>query len=214
MVRAEPPSTGVGRCRVPVGRAGSRSGRDELDAELEGERRLEALFADHADEVLTYLRHRTDQETAQEVLTETFVVAWRKLPRVPPEPRGWLYAVARRVLANHIRSQGRTAALMERLIAEYRMPPDGGDVREAESRHDMLTLLATLPEQDREVLLLAGWYELSGPEAAQALGCSRAAYAVRLHRARRRLRTALALTADDGDDTAASMTVQPAWENR
>ncbi len=48
-----------------------------------------------------------------------------------------------------------------------------------------------LSEADREVLLLTGWYDLTGPQAAKALGCTRAAYALRLHRARKRFRAAL-----------------------
>ena len=47
--------------------------------------------------------------------------------------------------------------------------------------------LGQLSGADREVLTLSAWYELTGDEAAQALGCSRSAYGVRLHRARRRV---------------------------
>lgn len=54
--------------------------------------------------------------------------------------------------------------------------------------HDILTALVGLEESDREVLLLAGWYDLNAQEAAQAPGCTQNAYGVRLHRARRRLR--------------------------
>jgi RNA polymerase sigma-70 factor (ECF subfamily) len=178
------------------------------------ERKLELLFTHHADEVLTYLRHRTDHDTAQEVLTEVFVVAWRKLDRVPAEPRGWLYAVARRLLANHVRSRGRTAALMDRLIDECRIAPAEGDPQDTVARRHLLTLLAGLGEQDREVLLLAGWYELSGGEAAQVLGCSRTTYAVRLHRARRRLRAAMDDRAAPAEDAAPTMPTRQAWENR
>ncbi len=182
--------------------------------QLDDERKLELLFTDHADEVLTYLRHRTDHDSAQEVLIEVFVVAWRKLDQVPVEPRGWLYAVARRVLANHVRSQGRTAALLERLIDECRIAPAEGDPQDTVARHHLLTLLAGLAEQDREVLLLAGWYELSGAAAAQVLGCTRAAYAVRLHRARRRLRAAMDDRAAPIGDAAPAMPIRQAWENR
>jgi len=172
------------------------------------ERRLEELFRAHADAVLTFLRHRTDQETAQDVLIETFLIAWRKLDEVPDEPRGWLYGVARRVLANHVRSQGRTAAVVERLITQTRpVPPT--PIEDAIHEHDVLTALANLPERDREVLLLAGWYDLTGAQAAQALRCSQAAYHLRLHRARRRLRAVLGIsTTTRGESTA----VRSAWE--
>jgi RNA polymerase sigma-70 factor (ECF subfamily) len=157
----------------------------------ENERRLEQLYAAHADAVMTYLRHRTDHETAKDVLSETFVTTWRKLDEVPPQPRGWLFAVARRVLANHVRSQGRAGALIEKVAADPATAIGSSELQEAMTRHDIVSALNALEEPDREVLLLAGWYELSGREAAQALGCSQSAYGVRLHRARRRLRAVL-----------------------
>jgi len=54
-----------------------------------------------------------------------------------------------------------------------------------------MTALAGLRERDREVLLLVAWEGLEPARAAAALECSRAAFAVRLHRARRRLAAAL-----------------------
>jgi RNA polymerase sigma-70 factor (ECF subfamily) len=136
---------------------------------LTDEHRLEELFRSHADAVLTFLRHRTDPETAQDVLTETFLIAWRKLGEVPQDPRGWLYGVARRVLANNVRSAGRTAAIVDRLLTETRFVPGDTGIDDAIHRHDVLMALAELPEADREVLLLAGWYDLTGAQAAQTL---------------------------------------------
>jgi RNA polymerase sigma-70 factor, ECF subfamily len=194
----------------------SRDGHGIETRRRQDERRLEELYGAHADAVLTYLRHRTDRETAQEVLTDTFVTAWRKLGDVPEQPRGWLFAVARRVLANHVRSQGRTAAMVERVASEQWTATSSGELQEAIARHDIVAALSRLDEPDREVLLLAGWYELSGAEAAQALGCTRTAHGVRLHRARRRLRAALAELPPEGvrgaSAQALSTTARPAWE--
>src|SRR5262249_55372607 len=67
------------------------------------------------------------------------------------------------------------------------------DVAEAVAeRICVLTALATLPEADRELLTLVAWHGLKPNEAAQVVGCSTAAYFVRLHRARRRLERAMA----------------------
>ena len=55
------------------------------------------------------------------------------------------------------------------------------------------TALARLSERDREALMLVAWHELSGARAARAAGCTRAAFAVRLHRARGRLAAQLDL---------------------
>lgn len=51
--------------------------------------------------------------------------------------------------------------------------------------------LRRLSELEREALLLVAWEDLSAPAAAASLGISRAAFRVRLHRARRRLSTEL-----------------------
>lgn len=68
-----------------------------------------------------------------------------------------------------------------------------GDVAEAVvERAVMLHALACLPAQDQETLTLVAWHGLSSREAAAVVGCSRTAFLVRLHRARRRLEGAVA----------------------
>ncbi|MEV4622352.1 sigma factor-like helix-turn-helix DNA-binding protein [Asanoa sp. NPDC049573] len=56
----------------------------------------------------------------------------------------------------------------------------------------VLAALSRLSEGDREVLILVAWFGLSPAQAAQVLGCTTATYFVRIHRARRRLESALA----------------------
>lgn len=144
---------------------------------------LERWFRAYGDRVLAYLLHRTDRETAQDVLQEVFVTAFRKAAELPDPPIGWLLGTARRQLANANRSAQRRARLALRLAGEHAAAAtddnDAGDVVARE--------LAQLSVSDREVLTLSAWYALTADEAAQALGCSRSAYAVRLHRARHRL---------------------------
>ncbi|WP_432947623.1 RNA polymerase sigma factor [Kribbella sp. CA-253562] len=54
------------------------------------------------------------------MLADTFLVAWRRLEDVPPgdQIRPWLYSVAHRVQANHLRGEGRRHALADRLRQE------------------------------------------------------------------------------------------------
>jgi RNA polymerase sigma factor (sigma-70 family) len=162
--------------------AAAGHGRDVHDR-----RRLERLFRDHGADVLAYALRRTDPATAEEVVAEVFVVAWRRPERVPAaEPVLWLYAVARRLLANERRAARRRAALTDvlGLLAARREPaapePDGdaGALRDA---------LAALRAADREVLMLTAWEGLDGGQAAVVLGCSPQAVHTRLHRARARL---------------------------
>ena len=65
------------------------------------------------------------------------------------------------------------------------------DNNEPQQRPLVLRALSRLSEPDREALLLVAWDGLSTAEGAIALGCSQTAFKVRLHRARRRLRSEL-----------------------
>ena len=151
------------------------------------------LFGQHRASVWAYLARRAPAVAVEDLLAETFLVVWRSLDRVPADPLPWLYAVARRVLANDRRARGRRSALAARLWAQRGSagdePPLVGGVSEP-----VRGALLSLSEAEREAVLLIAWEELTPSEAAMALGCSAAAFRVRLHRARRALSRSLATT--------------------
>jgi len=152
--------------------------------------RFERIFRENFRAVLRFAAARIDAERAKDVAAETFLVAWRRLDDVPAEPRAWLLGVARRVIAGQLRSAERRDALVRRLQSEPDAgPPDlAGTLAE---RERVLTAFAGLGDGDREVLRLVTWDGLSNAEAADVLAITRLAFAVRLHRARRRLVGAL-----------------------
>lgn len=148
------------------------------------------LYAEHFDAVLGYALRRTDRpEDASDVVSETFLVAWRRLSDVPPDERArlWLYGVARRTLANQRRGDGRRQKLGERLRSELStvVPDPAHAVVERQVVHDALARLA---DRDREVLQLAAWEGLEPREIAEVLGVSAVAVRTRLSRSRARLR--------------------------
>ena len=145
---------------------------------------LDELFRSCADRVLAYLLHRTDRESAQDVLQEVFVTAYRKADELPDPPIGWLLGTARRLLANDNRGARRRDELARRLATQPTTMNESDDSATATAVGEAL---AGLSANDREVLTLSAWYGLTGEEAARALGCSASTYAVRLHRARHRL---------------------------
>jgi RNA polymerase sigma-70 factor (ECF subfamily) len=156
--------------------------------------RFSELYRTQYDAVLSYAWRRTDPETARDVVAETFLVVWRRLDAVPADQgkaRPWLYGVARRVLANAERSRRRAERVTAKLSQRHRddHAPDTAAVVTQRARLERA--LASLTASDQEALRLVGWEELDLAEAALALGCSRSAMAVRLHRARRRLERAL-----------------------
>jgi RNA polymerase sigma factor (sigma-70 family) len=158
--------------------------------------RFRALYERHYPAVLRYAARRVPLDAASDVAAETFLIAWRRLDDVPPrEPLPWLYATARRCLANEVRGQARSDRLSNRIRDDAGAWADSTPDGLAESvarRLDVLTALATLPAQAQEALRLTEWEQLDDAAAARVAGCSTTTFRVRLHRARRRLARALA----------------------
>lgn len=126
---------------------------------------------------------------AEEIVAETFLIAWRRLEDLPAEPLPWLFGAARRVLANHRRyteRRNRNGAAVPLEYVELGDPATALPEQLAE-RQAFVTAFAAIRAEDREVLALIAWDGLSSREAAEVLGCSTAAFSLRLHRARRRL---------------------------
>ncbi|OZV79632.1 hypothetical protein CA850_16280 [Micromonospora echinospora] len=154
----------------------------------EDEQRFVALWTEYAPRVMAYALRHLDSDTAQDVVSETFLVAWRRLASVPDDPLPWLIVVARNTIGNLRRSghrQVRLATELERLrqVAE---PAAAADVLATE-RAAVLARLAALTPREREALLLVAWDGLTPRQAATVAGCSLPAFHVRLYRARRRL---------------------------
>ena len=125
-----------------------------------------------------------------DALARTFEIAWRRLSDIPEDPRAWLFGVARRVLADQRRSAGRHDTLVARISETIASSAEDHAAR-LDARDALLAALLELPEQQRVALLLVAWDGLSQREAAIVLGCSTSAIAVRVHRARKRLRAAI-----------------------
>jgi RNA polymerase sigma factor (sigma-70 family) len=157
---------------------------------MTSEERFRRVYAGNFEAVLAYATRRVSQPAdAADVVAETFLVAWRRLRELPPgdEARLWLYGVARRVLANHQRGGVRRERLHQRLLTFAAADP-GIDLS---SRLAVREAVASLPEMDREVLMLTAWEGLEPREAATVLRISPAAVRTRLSRARTRLRNLL-----------------------
>ena len=160
--------------------------------------RFDALFTAHQRHVLAYAMRRTQAwADAEDVAAETFAIAWRKVDTIPEtEPLLWLYAVARRVLANHRRGHGRR----ERLAALIRVEDVATPLRAGEDRDGpAFAALGSLSPADQEILRLVAWEELGNQAIAAVLGITPNAVAIRLHRARTRFADALARQSPDDD---------------
>ncbi|MEU4191580.1 RNA polymerase sigma factor [Kribbella sp. NPDC026611] len=151
--------------------------------------RFRRLFDANFRKLLAYALRRVESaEDAADVVSDTMLIAWRRLPEVPADDaaRLWLYGVARRVLANHRRGDDRRERLGERLRSELvNAVPDLAEA--SDSAVVVRAAMARLGDSDRELLMLTGWDGLNPSEAATVLGLPGRTVRTRLHRARRRL---------------------------
>jgi len=169
--------------------------------------RFETIFRRHYGAVVRYAVRRVGLDAAEEIVSETFLVAWRRLDDVPENALPWLFGTARKVVANEIRRRDRQLRLGGRLASQADTATDDlADVVTESLR--VRAALDTLSARDREVLRLSAWERLDVTDAARALECSVAAYKVRLHRARRRL-AAVLTTTDRGLDQLIPQGDQP-----
>jgi RNA polymerase sigma factor (sigma-70 family) len=147
------------------------------------------LYDEHHRRVFAYALSGAGLDVAEDVASETFLIAWRRRADVPDPPLPWLLGVARNLIHQQRDGGHRRRALAER-VAALTTPEDLAEWDVAEhviERDSALTAIAGLSERDLEVLSLVMWHGLAPRDAAKVIGCSQAAFFVRLHRARRRL---------------------------
>jgi len=130
---------------------------------------------------------------AEDVVQDALVVAWRKADSCRSEdPLPWLLAITRRKALRRLSTQ------REHLVGEpvADAPIPGEEVEALAARLDLGAVLATLPQEDREMLVLRYEEDLTQPAVAKRLGLPEGTTKVRLHRIRARLKQAL--EAQDG----------------
>jgi RNA polymerase sigma factor (sigma-70 family) len=158
----------------------------------------EAAFAElydrHAPALAAWLRRRSDPDTAQELLAETFAEAWCSRRRFKPErgsARSWLFGIAQHLLFGYYRRlEVEDRARRRRGVVLEPALDDEADARldAAALRAELSARLARLPDGTREAVLLRVVEQLDYEELAARLGCSNAAARVRVSRGLRELR--------------------------
>lgn len=171
--------------------------------------RDEAAFTDlyqaHYAAVRSYASVCVAAAEVDDVVADTFLVAWRKFADVPDDwARGWLIGVARNQVRARRRKSRRATNFVTQLVA---MRPEqataiGDDALPIEDVEVLERAFATLKDSDQELLILAGPYDLPTQEIALALGIKPNAVGVRLHRARARLKAAFEAQMSEGGEAA------------
>ena len=137
-----------------------------------------------------YLARRAPQH-ADDLLSEVWLAAFQGRHRYDAaraEVAAWVFGIARNVLLAHLRHRRRVGTggtLAESQVDDW----EAVDRRLDAAGHApaLRRALAALPPEEREVLLLVAWEQLTPSEAAAALGIPAGTARSRLHRARTRI---------------------------
>jgi RNA polymerase sigma factor (sigma-70 family) len=181
--------------------------RAAIETSLTDPRAFGVIFERHFGPIHGYLRRRLDRQVADELASQTFLVAFDRRAGFDArhsDSRPWLFGIATNLLRNHRRREVREL----RAIAEL-APDPPARVEGVESRIDAEQLrtrlaqaLADLSAGEADVLLLSAWAELDQPEIAAALEIPLGTVKSRLSRARAHLRAALEVAQSDPNSTA------------
>lgn len=159
---------------------------------------LAGVFDRYARDLLRYCTRRVGEHVAEDVVAETFLVAYEQRDRYDASRGGvlpWLYGIATNLLRRHRRTE--VSAL--RALARASTPVAEGPAQRASDRVDaqravarLSAVLAKLPRRQRDVLMLYAVAELEYTEIAAALRIPLGSVQSSLHRARAKVRAALA----------------------
>jgi RNA polymerase sigma-70 factor (ECF subfamily) len=165
---------------------------------IAGRADFEAAFRQHFPPVYWFIARRVGPAIAEDLAAETFATAYRR--RASYEPgrgslRSWLYGIAANLVRSHWRAEQHLLELDARLVPEIGLPDelDAADQRVTAAllAPRLAAALGQLPGEQREVLLLYAWAELSHEEIAAALQIAPGTARSRLSRARALLREQL-----------------------
>jgi RNA polymerase sigma factor (sigma-70 family) len=150
------------------------------------------LFDQHAAALRHYLVRRIGETAADDLVSETFLVALNNRHRYDPARaavRSWLYGIATNLMRSHVRDEVRQLRITAQATE---VPGHAGRVAErvdAQTAAKKLAgALAGLSPGDRDVLLLISWAGLDTTEVAEALDIPVGTVRSRMHRVRKQLR--------------------------
>ena len=199
-------SAGAGVFAVPDGRpvgdpAGDPFGDDAtvIRDSMSDPERFAVLVRRHAPAIQRYVTRRIGREAAEDVVAETFLIAFRQRGYYTDDGRDclpWLYGIATRLAHRHWRGETRQLNLLARTgidpVTEPFTDRVDAEVSANAAKARLAAAVARLPAGQRDALLLLVWADLSYDQIARATGVPMGTVQSRISRARRRLRKQLA----------------------
>lgn len=156
------------------------------------------VYERHFRDIYRYVAGRLDTQAADDIAADTFLVAFRQRNRFDPGRGGlrpWLFGIATNLVAQHRRQEARHYKTLARAGTEPAVSSHESRVVSVVSAQmaqpQLARALATLPQGERDVILLVALGQLSHDEVAQALGISPGTVGSRLSRGRQKLRSVI-----------------------
>lgn len=174
-------------------------GDDPPDPSNDARQRLTDLYRAHFDGVFSYAARRIGPDSAADLASEVFMIAWQRVDAIPESrERAWLFVTARNLVLDH-RKRSRRRDEGERRHSLLTAPLlSHADFADQHAHSDVvLRALDAMPEPDRELVLLIGCDGFKPAEAAAVIGCTPGATRVRWHRARTRFQRELSIADQD-----------------
>lgn len=157
--------------------------RTQSDVEAPDRTDVEELHRLYSQNVYRFTYRRIlDIDSAQQITNDAFRLAWHRNIPVGPEALPWLLVTAKKLVSNEIRALNREKQLARKAREQHLEQRRGNS---SELSEQVQTILETLREKDREVLMLTYWDGLSTTEIAAVLECSVESIKSRLFRARK-----------------------------
>ena len=163
---------------------------------LDSDADLVALYDGHARQLYHYLARRVGGEAADDLVADAFLAAWKQRADFDPARAGlkaWLYGIATNLMRHHLRGEERRLRAWARDYWRRGSVDDLGERIATVVDAEVLAghaaeAVARLRTEEREILLLVAWADLTPTEVAEALGVGVATVRTRLHRARTAVR--------------------------
>jgi RNA polymerase sigma factor (sigma-70 family) len=175
------------------------------------------IFERHAAILLAYARRRLGPTTGDEILAQTFLVAFEKRARFDPtyvSARPWLFGIATNIIRHHLRDEREHLVALGKVGID--MPAESAEdiarLDAARMRPRLVAALLTLADDDRDTFLLVALGQLTYEETAAALGIPVGTVRSRMHRSRVRLREQVRPRTAIDDGAQGSMQGKP-WTN-
>lgn len=158
-----------------------------------------ALFDALSPDIYRFARRRVfDDDVAEDIVAETFLIVWRKRDDRPPADisvRAWAFGIAANLVRRHWRSSTRGQRALDRLGVTAEVGVSAHDpaidvstaLDAAQDVRVMRIALGRLPRVMADLLVMRAWDEMEYSEIAHVLDCPIGTVRSRLARARARL---------------------------